>query len=163
MFITLANVKAFCIERAGKLRLTASVLGRFEEFFILKRVCVSQKIHILVACLNKSAFVKELSLSLISKLSDLSFPFESLLFICPLFLSCLHNPVILVWNLEEHNHEQSRVHEDHDKVQFKECHRSWRVLDKPNCLPSDSAFELESRQEIVDACVTHALIIVVII
>ena len=61
-----ASVEAFCIKRASILRLTVPVLGGVEQFFILKRECVSQKLRILVACLNKSAFVKEIALRSLS-------------------------------------------------------------------------------------------------
>ena len=151
--MTRVSVKAICIKITGILRLTVSVMGGVEQFFIFKRECLSHEPRILVTRLDESVFVNEIariSFSLIAQLSDISFPSKSLLFICSLFLPCLPNPVILVRNLKEHNYEQGRVHKDHDKVQFKKCHRSWRVLDKPNCLTSGCAFKLESRQQFAD-------------
>lgn len=60
-----------------------------------------------------------------------------------LLLVSLLDSIILVRDLEEYYHEQTRVHEDDNEVEFEEGHRHGRLLDEPSRAVLNLATERE--------------------
>ena len=48
---------------------------------------------------------------------------RSLLFISQFLLFCLLYSIVLVGDLEKHDHEKCRIHEYYDEVEFEKSHR----------------------------------------